>query len=104
MLSMLWGQATPDAGVVPLLALQRWYAGLTLSSPDPTPRPVGLWAWLAGLGLLFVVSVAAQGPIRALGQLFDLAGHVRLVGAALTRLRRAARLVVATLGATVVAW
>jgi hypothetical protein len=45
-----------------------------------------------------------QGPVRALGQLLDVPGHVGLVSAAFERLRRAGRMVAVVVGATVIAW
>jgi hypothetical protein len=101
----LWAQTTIlDPNARPLLALQRWFESLTLTSPVAAPRPVGLWAWLLGLGLLLLAAVALQGPRAALGQLLDVRGHFRLLAAALRRLRNAGRLVALLLGFTVVAW
>jgi hypothetical protein len=87
-----------------VLALKRWCSGLTLCSPAAVPNLSGLWAWLLGLLALLLVAMVFQGPGRALGQLFDAAGHVRLLGAALDRLRSAGRMVAVTVGVTVVAW
>lgn len=101
----LWAQTTildPDAR--PLLALWRWFESLTLTSPVVTPRPVGLWAWLLGLGLLLFAAIVLQGPRAAVRQLFDLPGHLRLLRSALRRLRNAGRLVAILLGGTVLAW
>jgi hypothetical protein len=107
-LPILWGQAQVPAptapGTLSLLALRRWCASLTLSAPDPIPRPFGLWAWLGGLAALLLVALVAQGPLGALRQLLDVPGHVRLVAAAIRRLRRAGRLVAVVLGVTVLAW
>ena len=106
-LPILWAQATgssPGPGSLAPLALRRWFASLTLSSPEPVPSFSGLWWGLAGLAALLVVAIVLQGPVRALGQLFDLPGHVRLVSQALGRLRRSSRVVVVTIGATVLAW
>lgn len=106
---MLVAQVTPPTTLganvdVPVIALKRWYGSLTLSSPDPLPSGVGLWAWLAGMGGLLLLAILAQGPGRAIRQFLDLAGLARLVSAALGRLRRSGRLVAVLLGATVVAW
>src|SRR5262249_35787538 len=99
--SWLWAQApAPDPNAVPILAARRWYASLTLSSPDPVPNRMGLTAWLLGLAALFLVAMVAQGPLKAIGQLLDVAGNLRLVGAATRRLRHAGRLVAVLLGAT----
>ena len=51
-----------------------------------------------------LLALGFQGPVRALRQFFDLAGHLRLVSAAFDRLRRAGRMVAVTIGATVIAW
>ncbi|MEO6807762.1 MAG: hypothetical protein ABI353_01435 [Isosphaeraceae bacterium] len=102
---LLWAQApAPDPTAVPLLALRRWTTSLTLSSPESLPSHIGLWAWLLGLAAALVVAIGFQGPKRALGQVLDLPGHVRLAALALKRLGRAGRLVAILLGATVVAW
>lgn len=102
---LLWAQApAPDPSAVPLLALRRWTTSLTLSSPEPVPSQVGLWAWLLGLAAALVLAIGFQGPRRALGQVLDLPGHVRLAALALKRLGRAGRVVAILLGATVVAW
>ena len=104
-LSVVWGQsAGTNPGAFSLLALRRWYTSLTLSSPDPVPSLYGLWSWLAGLGALLLVAMVVQGPGRALGQLFDLPGHFRLLIEAGGRLRRSGRLLAVTIGMTVVAW
>ena len=96
--------SSPGPGSLAPLALRRWFSSLTLSSPEPVPSFSGLWWGLAGLAALLVVAIVLQGPVRALGQLFDLPGHVRLVSEALGRLRRSSRVVVVTIGATVLAW
>lgn len=106
-LSIVWAQASgttvPPRSLAPL-ALRRWFASLTLSSPEAVPSLFGLWSWLLGLAALLVVAILFQGPGRALGQLFDLAGHVRLGCQAMGRLRRSGRMVAVTIGATVLAW
>lgn len=102
---LLWAQApAPDPSAVPLLALRRWTTSLTLSSPEPVPSQVGLWAWLLGLAAALGLAIGFQGPRRALGQVLDLPGQVRLAALALKRLGRAGRVVAILLGATVVAW
>ena len=104
---ILWAQATgssPGPGSLVPLALRRWFASLTLSSAELVPSFSGLWWGLAGLAALMVMAIVLQGPVRALGQLFDLPGHVHLVSMALGRLRRSSRVVVVTVGATVLAW
>jgi hypothetical protein len=108
-LPIVWAQASGTGTTVPPcslapLALRRWFASLTLSSPEAVPSLFGLWSWLLGLAALLVVAILFQGPGRALGQLFDLAGHVRLGSQAMGRLRRSGRMVSVTIGATVLAW
>ncbi len=104
-LPIAWAQATgTDPDSLAILALRRWCASLTLSSPEATPRPFGLWAWLLGLAVLLLLALLAQGPSRAFGQFFDVPGHARLFSAASRRLRRSGRLVPTMLGATVLAW
>jgi hypothetical protein len=56
------------------------------------------------MAILLIVVLIIQGPIRALRQLFDIPGLVRLVHAAISRLRGASRLVAVTFGVTVVVW
>jgi hypothetical protein len=102
---MVWGQTNAvDPDDLPLLALRRWYSSLTLSSPDSAPNRFGLYAWLIGLGALLLISMVVQGPGKALRQLFDVPGHLRLASSAIGRLRRSGRLVAVTLGASVIAW
>ncbi len=103
----IWAQAQPgtaNPNAISLLALRRWCGSLTLSSPRPAPDLHGLFALLAGLAVLFAVVMVAQGPARALGQLFDIPGHIRLVRDGLRRLRRSSRMVAALIGFTVVSW
>jgi hypothetical protein len=96
------GGAAPQS-LAPL-ALRRWYASLTLCSPDATPSYYSLWAFLSGLAALLLIAAAFQGPATAIRQLLDVRGHAHLVSAALGRLRRAGRVVAVTVGLTVVAW
>ena len=99
-----------DAALVPILALKRWYGSLTLSSPEAVPgkdmllSALTLWSGLIGFAALVFLAILIQGPRRALGQLLDLPGLVRLISAGVGRLKRSARLVALLLGATVVAW
>jgi hypothetical protein len=102
---IVWAQASgSNTSGLAKLALRRWCSSLTLSSPEAVPSLYGLWSWLLGLAALLVLVLLVQGPGRALRQLFDLAGHVRLVTRAFDRLRRAGRMVALTIGATVIAW
>jgi hypothetical protein len=104
--TLLWAQVVPgtDPRAVQLMALRRWFAGLTLCSPEAYPSRFGLWAWLAGLGALLLLALAVQGPLRAIRQLLDVPGHARVAVAALGRLRRSARAVAVLLGAAVLSW
>src|SRR5262249_4243669 len=104
---LVWAQA-PAGGVNPNslapLALRRWFAGLTLSSPQFIPSWHGLWAFLAGLGMLLLAAILIQGPIAAGRQLFDLPGHVRLARDGVRRVWRAGRLVATAIAFTVISW
>lgn len=103
----LWAQAQPgsaNASTIALLALRRWCGSLTLSSPQPAPGWHGVWALLAGLAALLLVVLAAQGPVRALGQLFDIPGHIRLLWGGGRRLLRAAGVIAAVIGFMVLSW
>jgi len=104
---VLLGQTTSgliDPDAAPLLGLRRWYTHLSLTSPESAPSAHAPWAWLLGLLALLVLAVIAQGPFKALRQFVDLPGHVRLLGLALRRFRRAGRPVAVLLGTAVVSW
>lgn len=109
-LPVLWAQAAAssparaDTGAMARLALRRWFAGLTLSSPESVPSLFGVWVWLAAMGGLLALALAFQGPASALGQLVDVPGHARLVAASNGRLRRAYRMLAAAVGLTVLSW
>jgi hypothetical protein len=96
--------APADAVLIPILALKRWFGSVTLASPIGTPSKVALWAWLAGLGVLLLMAILAQGPVKAFAQFLDLAGLSRLVSLGIGRLKRSGRLVAIVLAATVVSW
>src|SRR3954453_15166 len=106
MVPVVWAQAAAPSqrDALAQLALRRWCSSLTLSAPAPVPGLAAPWAWLLGLAALLAVALLAQGPGRALRQLVDLPGHVRLVAAACDRLRRSGRVVAVTVGVTVLAW
>ncbi|MFI5456813.1 MAG: hypothetical protein ACHRXM_15305 [Isosphaerales bacterium] len=104
---LVWAQTEPAAAnpnSIALLALRRWFSSLTLSSPQPVPGFHGLWAVLAGLGVLLVVALFFQGPVAVLKQFFDLPGHVRLVQKATRRVWRAGRMISIAIGFTVLSW
>jgi len=107
-LPAFWAQATVPTASNPTalagLALRRWFSSLTLSSPEAVPSLFGLWAWLAGLLAVVAAAVVFQGPARALGQVLDVPGNVRLAAAALQRLRRSGRVIAAVVGMTVLSW
>src|SRR4051794_20315226 len=91
-MTIVWTQATATtSNALASLALRRWFSSLTLSSPEAVPSRFGLWTWLAGLAALVLLPVVFQGPRRALGQMLDVPGHLRLAGGALGRLKRAWR-------------
>jgi hypothetical protein len=104
---MVWGQvagSTSTPNTLTLLALRRWCSGLTLCSPAAVPGMFGFWSWLLGMVALLILAVVFQGPVRVWRQVFEVSGNVRLLAAAVERLRRAGRMVAVTVGATVVAW
>lgn len=96
--------AGADPIAVAVSALRRWCSALTLSSPDPVPRPWAFWAFWTSLALLLAAAVLSQGPSKAIRQLFDFPGHVRLWSASLRRARRAGRFVAVMLTATAAQW
>jgi len=105
----LWAQSTPaapgtDPLVVARIALRRWFSGLTLSGPEVFSSQIPWLGLLGGLAGLLILAMAVQGPVRALAQLFDIPGHIRLVAAALARFRGAGRLTVLLLLVAVVSW
>ena len=103
----IWAQAqagTANPNAIGLLALRRWCGSLTLCSPRSAPDLHGFWALLAGLGLLVLVVLVAQGPFRAFRQILDIPGHIRLVRDGTRRLRRSGRMVAALIGFTVLSW
>lgn len=115
MLPLLWAQGTApgpspgssqvqDTAALASLALRRWCSSLTLSSPELSPRPIGLLAVLAGLAALALLALVAQGPRRMLRQFFDVPGHFRLVRDAVRRIQRSTRLIAFLLGSTVLVW
>ncbi len=53
---------------------------------------------------MLLLAFVFQGPGRAIGQLLDLPGHARLLGAAMDRVRRSGRLLAVAVGVSVVAW
>src|SRR5262249_26040973 len=96
------GAANPNT--IALLALRRWCGGLTLSSPRMAPSWHGLWALLAGLTVLLLMVLLAQGPVAAFRQLFDIPGHIRLLRGGMRRMQRAGGVVAAVIGFMVVSW
>ena len=87
------------------LRLRRWFAGLTLSSPQALPdlhHP--LFALLAGLAALLVLAVLFQGPALVLKQIFDLPGHSGSSETPTRRVWQAGRLIAIVIGFTVLGW
>ncbi len=114
-LPFVWAQVQAQPAAAPnapaaapnsmaLLALRRWFASLTLSSPQPVPDFHPLVAFLAGLGLLLALVVFLQGPVLALKQLFNVPAHVRIIQSASRRVWRASRMVTVTIAFTVLSW
>jgi hypothetical protein len=104
----VWAQTQP-APISPtsmaLLALRRWFAGLTLSSPQALPDLLHpLFALLAGLAILLTLAVLFQGPVVALKQIFDLPGHIKIVRDATRRVWQAGRMIAIVIGFTVLGW
>ncbi len=88
-----------------LSSLRRWFAGLTLSSPQALPdfqHP--LVALLTGLAVLLALAVLFQGPVLTLKQIFDLPGHFRIIRDAARRVWQAGRLIAVVIGFTVLGW
>ncbi len=107
MLPLVYAQAQPAApnlNSMYFLALRRWCASLTLSSPQALPSLHVLWAFVAGMFALLVLAILFQGPFATLKQVFDLVGHASLVRKAAQRVWRASRMVSIAIGFTVVSW
>jgi hypothetical protein len=107
--AVFWAQAAaqPPAAspsALAMLALKRWCSSLTLSPPGAAPSFHGVWALLAGIGALLLVCVICQGPFKALKQIFDVPGHIQLIGKSTRRVWRATRLIAIAIGFTVVSW
>ncbi len=106
--ALVWAQApapsVPSTSLTPLLPLRRWCYGLTLSPPDITPSAQGVVAFLAGLGLLLLIVLVFQGPGKAIRQLLDLSGQIRLIRSAAGRVGRASRLLMVAITMTVLSW
>jgi hypothetical protein len=98
------GTTVSNQTALAFLALRRWFASFTLSSPESVPSLFGLWAWLLGLLGLLVVAMFFQGVGPALRQVLDIPAHVRLIAAANRRLRRSGRMLAAVVGMTVLSW
>lgn len=113
-LLLIWAQvsattrgASPSPSTtsnLPMLALRRWFASQTLSSPEAIPTFHGLILWLGALGVLLLIAMIFQGPGRAIRQALDIPGHFRLGGAAVNRIRRSARMIAVVVGTTVLSW
>ncbi len=96
--------APASTGSLALLALRRWFGGLTLSSPQALPDLHPLVALLAALLVVLLLAVLFQGPLGVLKQLVNIPGHVRLVREATRRVWRAGRLIAIVIGFTVLGW
>ncbi len=99
-------QPTPASpSSMALLALRRWFAGLTLSSPQALPDLLHpLLALLAGVALLLALAILFQGPVAVLKQIFDLPSHIKILRDATTRVWHAGRLIAVVIGFTVLSW
>jgi hypothetical protein len=96
--------APSSTGSMALLALRRWFGGLTLSSPQALPDFHPFFALLAGLLVVLALAFLFQGPLGALKQIFSLPGHIRMVQEASSRVWRAGRLIAIAIGFTVLGW
>ncbi len=96
--------AVNDAASVAIISLRRWFGSLTLSSPSSFPSRYGFLAFLAGIGGLLLLAIAAQGPRAAIGQFLNLRGVLRCAGEGTARLKRSGRLVAILLAAMVISW
>jgi hypothetical protein len=107
-LPFVWAQTQPTPAPpssMALVALRRWFAGLTLSSPQALPDLLHpLFALLTGLAVLLALAVLFQGPVAVLKQIFDLPGHIKIVQAATKRVWLAGRLIAIVIGFTVLSW
>ena len=103
---IVWAQsgASTNPAAAAYLALRRWCGGLTLSSPEPVPGLEAFWLFVGALGVLLVIGLALQGFGPLFRQLVDVPGHARLARAAAARVWGAGRLVVASIGFTVLSW
>jgi energy-converting hydrogenase Eha subunit A len=108
---LIWAQtqaaptpAPASTNSTALLALRRWFGGLTLSSPQALPDFHPIFALLAALAVLLAIALLFQGPLGVLKQLFDLPGHIRIVQDATRRVWRAGRLIAILIGFTVLGW
>jgi hypothetical protein len=107
-LPFVWAQTQPPPPSntsMALSSLRRWFAGLTLSSPQALPdfqHP--LFALCTGLAVLLALAVLFQGPVVVLKQIFDLPGHFRIIRDAARRVWQAGRLIAAVIGFTVLGW
>ncbi len=96
--------APVTGGSTLMLSLRRWYASLTLSTPDSVSGPAWLWPVVLGLAGVLILAMVHQGPRRTIGQLLDVKGVTRLFSAAMGRLKRSGRLIAVVAGVSVVSW
>ena len=110
-LPVLWAQVvaatstTGNPSALAPLALRRWSASLTLSSPESVPSLFGLWVWLGALGGLFADRRAVSGAERGRSGNSSMCRATR--GSSPTPRGgsgRASRMVAAVVGLTVLSW
>jgi hypothetical protein len=88
-----------------LLALKRWVAGATLTSPDTVPSPdFQSRFWLIGLLLMILVSLIAQGPRRFIAGLLEWSSVRQLIHLSFKRLRSRPIVPVVLGGMWLVSW
>ena len=86
---MIIAQSTNTASAdAMLLALKRWVAGATLTSPDTVPSPdFQSRFWLLGLLLMIAISLIAQGPRRFFTGLLEWSTVRQVIHLSFRRLR-----------------
>ena len=88
-----------------LLALKRWVAGATLTSPDTVPSPdFQSRFWLLGLLLMIAISLIAQGPRRFFTGLLEWSTVRQVIHLSFRRLRSRPLVPVVLGGMWLVSW
>lgn len=103
---MIIAQSTNTASAdAMLLALKRWVAGATLTSPDTVPSPdFQSRFWLLGLLLMIAISLIAQGPRRFFTGLLEWSTVRQVIHLSFRRLRSRPLVPVVLGGMWLVSW